>query len=105
MKTVYQKPDKFLILTDSFSSIKALKHHNKRKHYILLDIIELLSKTAPGKINVEWVPSQTGISGDEKADSIANMATKLAIIKQSPLSLQEMKRKINATSLNQWRQQ
>ena len=33
------------------------------------------------------------------------MATKLAIIKQIPMSLQEMKKRINAASFNQWREQ
>ena len=67
--------NKFLICTDSLNIIKAINGFPKNKNpsYIILDIIEEInSLRVDGKvIEILWIPSHTGITGNEDVDRLA----------------------------------
>lgn len=68
---------KYVICTDSLSTLEAIKNlncHNK----IISDIRSLSIKHA-SKICFFWVPSHTGITGNELADKAANHATRAPV--------------------------
>ena len=103
LKKIIDMPGKFLILTDSLGSIRALNSHWSKKHYILLEILTMLEKISPDKVAMEWVPSHQGILGNEKADSVANLASNLDLVKSIPRSQYEMKISINNDTNTEWK--
>ena len=63
---------KYVIFSDSFSSLLSLKNHNSN-HPLVRKIIHKLSKFhQTGKtIELCWIPSHTGIEGNSQADKLA----------------------------------
>ena len=76
LKMVYQsKRTKFLILSDSLSSLMAIKE-KKLDHPFLIDFFEHYTELCQeGKdIKLMWVPSHVNIKGNEEADTAAKEA-------------------------------
>ena len=69
---------KYIVFTDSFSCLQAL-HHMKLEHPLIGMVIRkcLFLNIAKKDIVLCWVPSHTGIKGNEKADSAAKSALDL----------------------------
>ena len=73
-----QKIGKYLIISDSLNCLKVLS--NKKNwiyNYLVSEIVVLLSDMAKNGtiINFLWIPSHSGIYGNEKVDSLARMMT------------------------------
>ena len=83
-----------VILSDSLSSIKALQSFDISRHYLLTEIYEHVIKIGINRIKFEWIPSHVGVLGIEKADKLANLATKLNLTKNIPKARPERNRKI-----------
>ena len=65
---------RYAIFTDSLSTIDNLASSRSRSRPNLLsDVIDLLHNIN-SQISVVWVPSHIGITGNERADRLANMA-------------------------------
>ena len=77
IKHISDKPGKYLILSDSLSSINALRNPQNSKHGLVHQIAHLISQLEPYSVVIEWIPSHMGIPGNEKADKIANEALQL----------------------------
>ncbi|OOZ37989.1 hypothetical protein BOW52_09705 [Solemya elarraichensis gill symbiont] len=69
------KSSKFIIFTDSLSSLQSLSHFNI-KHPLILKLLEHYTHLHhKGKsIIFCWIPSHMGIKGNEKVDSLAKAA-------------------------------
>ena len=92
----------FILLTDSLSCIKALQSLDTSKHYLLSYIKDELDKVEETKVYMEWVPSHMCITGNENADSLANVARTLPDVEIIPRSKLEMRRCVRATYKNAW---
>jgi len=78
LKFLTSMPGKYIILTDSLSSVQAIKSTHNSKNYIVHWIADTLMQTPKDKIIIEWVPGHTGIQGNEEADSLAKTSLKLS---------------------------
>ena len=92
---------KYVIFTDSLSSLKAMENDAAN---IMQDITDLYTKLSKDGINVhfEWIPSHVGISGNEKADSLAKHALSLPITYHISQNKQEVKRENYQQHLRTW---
>ena len=72
---------KYIVFTDSLSCLRAL-HHMKLEHPLIGMVIRkcVFLNIAKKDIVFCWVPSHTGIKGNEKADSAAKSALDLPLI-------------------------
>ena len=59
----------------------------------------------PNSVILEWIPSHTGIEGNEKADNLAKKALELPTINPIPLSLTESNRLITEHYRQLWQQE
>ena len=75
-----------LILTDSLSATTALKNPHYSKHHLIEKITSLLIKSPPNKFHIQWIPSHTGIPGNDRADQLAKDSLKLTYITQAQYS-------------------
>jgi ribonuclease HI len=69
------KPLKFVIFSDSLSSLKSLQSGHSKSHPYLLQQINKYHSVSKSHIKLVWVPSHISISGNERADILANQAT------------------------------
>ena len=76
----------YLILTDSLSSLLALRGFYP-KHPIIQDILNrLTSLDQAGKVvRFCWIPSHVGIHGNERADAAARRAASAPCVRRLPL--------------------
>ena len=67
---------KFLIVTDSLSSIQAIQNKHAERTDLVLKVLNQLTKMKHQNLTVTimWVPSHIGILGNEKADTLARSA-------------------------------
>lgn len=99
------QPGKFIIFTDSLSSILSLKHTHRQQNYLISKIADAFSKlTTKDKIVLEWIPSHMGIPGNEKADTIAAQSLKLNNCNAIPLPIDDIKKKIKVHYNNEWQE-
>jgi hypothetical protein len=72
--------DKFLILSDSLSSLQVIQNCNFDNPLVRVILEKCHNFNTLGKIvSFCWVPSHTGIYGNEKADSTAKAALSIGI--------------------------
>ena len=76
--TTFSTASKYIVFTDSLSCLQAL-HHMKLEHPLIGMVIRkcVFLNIAKQDIVFCWVPSHTGIKGNEKADSAAKSALDL----------------------------
>ena len=88
-----ENPD-VVVLTDSKSGIMALQNHHHRSYSHtanqILNLAKIL-KDSGTNLTIQWIPSHTGISGNDKADELARVAHNHLEITQIPLDPKEMK--------------
>ena len=68
------------ILSDSQASLAALNKHHTKSAMILQTINELNQAQKSNNLNLIKVPAHIGIDGNEKADTLAKLATKQNIV-------------------------
>uniref|UniRef100_A0A2S2P5Q9 RNase H type-1 domain-containing protein n=1 Tax=Schizaphis graminum TaxID=13262 RepID=A0A2S2P5Q9_SCHGA len=94
----------FNILTDSLSTLASIQN-SKRNNEITNNIINLLNSTTK-HITLTWIPSHTGIEGNEKADMMAKQATSDQTIEMlNFLSKDDLKREAKNITINLWRKE
>ena len=95
-------PGRFLILTDSLSSVSALAPGLPGSHYLVPKIASLLSGLPQNKITVQWVPSHVGIPGNELADAMAKRSLHLSYTTQIPFSADDIRLRLKTHYNNLW---
>ena len=70
----------YVIYTDSFSAISALRSISSSKNCVAHKIYVKFQELTANKVVMEWIPSYCGIKGNETADKIANGNTSQAIM-------------------------
>jgi ribonuclease HI len=63
------------IITNSLSVVEAIKNSKNtfKRHYIMGEFMNIIEKMTIDHVNMKilWVPSHTGIKGNEEADELA----------------------------------
>ena len=93
-----------VILSDYLSALEALKdcNHFDRNINKTLTIISEIQES-DRKVTLVWVPAHIGISGNEKADSLAKAATtREQIDRWIPASIKDVKRAVGHNIIQQW---
>jgi ribonuclease HI len=93
--TENHQQDHVAIFTDSFSLVQALESNNWRDHHEWLARIKRRLIDSPKRITVCWIPSHCDTHGNEQADRLANMGTKMDQ-EQAPVTFSIIKAKIRA---------
>ncbi|MEW8548123.1 MAG: reverse transcriptase domain-containing protein, partial [Candidatus Thiodiazotropha sp.] len=97
-----------VILTDSLSSIQALKSGKSRtrpdKVNKILSLLNLAA-TVKFKISMEWIPAHVGINGNEMADSAAKAAMTTGTMDNTKPSKMEIYPLINEAITKKWQNQ
>jgi ribonuclease HI len=109
LKYAYQsKLTKFLIVTDSLSSLEAISTR-KITHPLLADIQDLHTSLINDGISIAfmWVPSHTDIRGNELADEAAKQALKheVSTVPAQFVPFDDLKRKVKAYVEDAWQKQ
>lgn len=86
---------KYIVFTDSMSTLMALSNNHNKNPLIIL-IKEILTGLIDNNyiIKLIWIPSHQGISGNERADTEAKRATKLAQCNYLTSNIQDLKKHI-----------
>jgi kelch-like protein 2/3 len=97
-----KRPGKYLILSDSLSSLLAIRHPHATKHYLVSRILSIVTSLKRDKFTLAWVPSHMDIYGNEQADKVAKSALQLPNITAAPLSLSDLGRVITTHYRECW---
>ena len=95
-----QKKKDIVILTDSLSCLRAIENMSG-KHPIITRITNMLYYSSK-KIVLCWIPSHTGISGNDHADRRAKRAIDQRITKDMKIPIQDLKRTITKNINKEW---
>ena len=95
------KPGKYIIFTDSLSSIHALESPHLSKHHLIIKTAMIL-KNHFDKIVIQWIPSHMGIHGNEMADLLAGESLESDSIVNMPLHYKDLYYIINNTAHTMW---
>lgn len=95
-------PGSFVLFTDSLSSVSALQFSCAPRNYLVARISDALLALPDGKVSLEWVPSHMGISGNEKADSLASHSLTLSSPTSVPLPLADLTRYLKRHYFAAW---
>ena len=87
---VSKLPGKYIILTDSLSSVTSLMTVKKGSHYLIYKIAKTLMMLPKEKIILQWVPGHSGLMGNEEADSLAKQALLMQKISTNSLAIEEL---------------
>jgi ribonuclease HI len=97
-----KQPGSYLILSDSLSSLHAIRQPHATKHYLVSRILSIVTTLPRGKFTLAWVPSHMGIYGNERADEVAKSALQLQTITAAPLSYSDLCRVLSAHYRKRW---
>ena len=64
-------PGKFLIFSDSLSSVHELSIPYSSNHHLVGKIVYRITSLQSHTIRIQWIPSHVGITGNNKADQLA----------------------------------
>ena len=96
--------DKFLILSDSLSSLQSIKNCNVDEPLTRQILEKCHSYHELGKtISFFWVPSHVGIKGNEKADIAARTALSLPVV-NFKIPYTDIKTKVKAHFVKLWQE-
>jgi ribonuclease HI len=104
LKFISASPGKYVIFSDSLSSIKALQNPLPATNYLITWILQELNKMPFKKVTLEWLPSHVGIAGNEEADRLARQSLKLSTVTKLSPTLYDQLNNINSHYLNSWQQ-
>ena len=97
--------DRFIIFTDSLSSLQALDSNNC-DHPFIQDILKLFNDclSVNKKVVLAWVPSHVGIKGNEKADDLAKQALNFNVL-DLKVPYTDLKVNVNSVFKQKWQAQ
>ena len=94
---ISQMPGKYLILTDSLSSVEALTTPHDSNHYLIYKIAHKIYNLPSHLISIQWIPSHMGIPGNEAADLLAKEALELQNITNMPKNSKDLINHVSKT--------
>ena len=83
-------PGKYLILTDSLSAVSSLQSPHQSSHTLILKVANLIENLNQHEIVIQWVPSHTNITGNEKVDQLAKDSLKLSNVTKMPQNVSDI---------------
>ena len=86
--------NKFIIFSDSLSVLESLKNR-KFDHPLIRILCKLKNLSNDNNIQICWVPSHTGISGNDQVDKAARSTINLTTEKKFKIPHTDFKMKIN----------
>ena len=97
--------NRFIIFTDSLSSLQALESNNC-DHPFIQDILKLYNDclSVNKKVVLAWVPSHVGIKGNEKADELAKQALNFNVL-DLKVPYTDLKVNVNSVVKQKWQAQ
>ena len=95
-------PGKYIIYSDSTSSIIALQSVSTSTHQVMYKIYEVFMNMPDGKVKIEWVPSYTGIPGNDKADHVAGEALNLHDSQENSCTTEDAIRELRDIIRGEW---
>ena len=98
-------PGKFLFLTDSYSSISALRQPHYSKHYLVHKISKGLQSLVDRGVAVEWVPGHMRITGNDQADKLAKQSLNLHTVTRIAMPNYEIAAKLKTFYHAAWQTQ
>lgn len=102
--TTCLKPNKFLILTDSLSSVQAISQLQSRNPLIILIQHEITKlKHMHKEVTFFWIPGHVGITGNEKADKLAKEAVNKTPNSEIPILHSDIKPIVREIVYNSWK--
>lgn len=92
---------RFVIVSDSYSSLVSLQN-SQINNPIIQDIQEKLHSLYDKNIIFLWVPSHSGIFGNEQADSLSKSAVNLHEIIQDHVPFNDQKKHVRNSLMEKW---
>ena len=97
--------DRYIIFTDSLSSLQALDGNNY-DHPLIQDILKRFNDclSVNKKVVLAWVPSHVGIKGNEKTDELAKQALNFNVL-DLKVPYIDLKVNVNSVFKQKWQAQ
>src|SRR5579859_6078111 len=98
------KVDQLFVISDSQSAINAVANCYTSRDDLLQTIAKLVEKLPQDtELHLQWVPSHTGILGNETADQLAKLGTNAQLTSEQPLTASEQKSRRFAQIKKSWK--